>query len=429
VEKNRQRFYGALRVNTKEAGGGRSFKVKNFEDMIYLAAGCALLLCYSYIGFPLLVALRARLRPRAWRVDETYRPTVSIILPVFNEAIVLRRCLESLLRLNYPADRLEILCGSDGSSDSTNSILEEMAKNHPILHPFYFERQRGKMLTLNDIAIHARNEILLFVDADVTLNPNAVLSHVRNYIDNSVGGVAGRLVIAADRTDGIYRSESTFLSFESSLRRNEAEIGSTVGLYGGNYSMRRQLWKPLPDDRVYDDFFAVLTIIHSGHRLLYEEGAISTELYARNYREEAARKQRNASRCLYTMRLLREPLFRGPAAWMLWPHKLLRWFTGFLALGLLAGTIAGMIESNDWALPLLLIEAVSFLLILIGAFARNARRPVPFASGLYWFFSMNVAFMFGVLEFLRSRQQPIWAQTTRFASQHPTVITEEAIHS
>ncbi len=187
--------------------------------MIFLALGCALLLLYSYVGFPLLVALRARLRPRAWHMDETFRPSVSIILPVFNEAIVLQRCMESLLHLNYPIDKLEILCGSDGSTDRTNAILMEIADQNEIVRPFFFKRQRGKMLTLNDIVAHARNEILLFVDADVTLNPNAVLSHVRHYGDRSVGGVAGRLTIASDRKDGIYRSESTFLSFESNLRK------------------------------------------------------------------------------------------------------------------------------------------------------------------------------------------------------------------
>src|SRR5581483_9772493 len=391
------------------------------------AAICALLLLYSYVGFPLLVALRARLRPRKWHIDETYRPTVSIILTAFNEELVLRRCIESLVHLNYPREKLEILCGSDGSTDMTNSILRELSERHSFLRPFYFFPQRGKMLTLNDLVTHAKNEILLFVDADVTLNPNAILSHVRHYIDATVGGVAGRLTIASDRTDGVYRSESTFLSFESNLRRNEAEIGSTVGLYGGNYSMRRALWKPLPNDRVYDDFFSVLTIIESGHRLLYEEGAISTEQYARNYREEGARKKRNASRCLYTLRILPQPLFHGSAAWMLWPHKILRWLTGFLALGVVIGTQFDFYGHLAWAWSLLILEGLATVLVFMGWLFRNARQPIPFASSLYWFFSMNVAFMRGVFEFMLSRQEPIWPQTTRSAA--PASIVEEALRS
>jgi len=397
--------------------------------MTYLAAGCFLLLLYSYVGFPLLIALLARLRPRKWRMDETYRPTVSIILPAFNEALVLRRCLESLLAQNYPQEKIEILCGSDGSTDQTNVILNEIADQNSIIRPFFFHRQRGKMLTLNDLVSKAQNEILLFVDADVTLNPNAVLSHVRHYVDVSVGGVAGRLIFASERSDGIFRSESTFLSFESNLRRNEAEIGSTVGLYGGNYSIRRTLWKQLPDDRVYDDFFAVLTIVSGGWRLLYEEGAISTEIYGRNYQEESARKKRNASRCLYTLRFVPRSLFQGSTAWLLWPHKILRWTTGFLVLAVIIGSVGTYLNGADWVLPFLIVEVVSAILILAGGAARNAKRPIPIASGLYWFFSMNVAFMLGVIDFLLSRHEPIWNQTTRLGEiDRNTVVEQEATH-
>ncbi len=219
-----------------------------------------------------------------------------------------------------------------------------------------------------------------------------------------------------------------FFPSRATFEKNEAEIGSTVGLYGGNYSMRRYLWKPLPDDRVYDDFFAVLTVIRSAHRLLYEEGAVSTELYARNYREEAARKKRNASRCLYTMRLMREPLFHGRAAWMLWPHKLLRWLTGFLAMGLLAATVGGILFRELWALPFSVLEAMVLLCVFVGGLARNAKRPIPLASSFYWFFSMNLAFMRGIVEFLLSKQQPIWSQTTRFANSAPPVA-EEVVQS
>ena len=402
--------------------------------MIYFAAGCFLLLLYSYIGFPLLVALLARVRPRKWRMDETYRPTVSIILPAFNESLVLRRCLESLLAQNYPHEKIEILCGSDGSTDQTNAILNEIAEQTSVVRPFFFLRQRGKMLTLNDLVSNAQSEILLFVDADVTLNPNAVLSHVRHYVDSSVGGVAGRLIIASERTDGIFRSESTFLSFESNLRRNEAEIGSTVGLYGGNYSIRRKLWKQLPDDRVYDDFFAVLTIVSEGWRLLYEEGAISTEIYGRNYREERARKKRNASRCLYTLRFMPSTLFRGTIAWLLWPHKILRWMTGFLAVGMVVGSVWAYLNGESWMLSFLVAEILSILLVLVGGLARNAKRPIPLASGLYWFFRnerrLSCWALHSTLLFTPRKPSDSGLKPTRLGEpSHNKIVEQEVLHS
>ena len=397
--------------------------------MIYLVLVCIALLLYSYVGFPLLVSLLATLRPRSWKIDETYRPSVSIILPAFNEELVLRRCLTSLINLNYPMDRIEILCGSDGSTDRTNTILNGFAETHPAIRPYFFSKQRGKMLTLNELAAHAQNEILLFVDADVTLNPNALLSHVRHYADSRTGGVAGRLAIASDRNDGVYKSESTFLTIENNLRRNEAQIASTVGLYGGNYSIRRTLWKPLPNDRVYDDFFAVLSIVNSGKRLLYEEEAISTELYGRNYGDEFKRKTRNASRCLYTLTFFSHLLFRGPAAWLLWPHKILRWTTGFLIMGVGAASLAMYLAGDRWGFPLLVAELILGAMVSAGALGKGRQRSIPIISEMYWFFNMNMAFMIGCFEFLFAKQVPIWSQTTRVADPIPSTKEQEVAHS
>ncbi|HWF45150.1 MAG TPA: glycosyltransferase [Candidatus Kapabacteria bacterium] len=398
--------------------------------MIYLVAGCILLLLYSYVGFPLLVSLLATLRPKQWNTDETYRPSVSIILPAYNEELALRRCLSSLLNLNYPLDRIEILCGSDGSTDRTNAILHEFAEQHSCVKAFFFSRQRGKMLTLNDLVDRAKHDILLFVDADVTLNPNALLSHVRHYADPKVGGVAGRLMIASNRSDGVYRSESMFLTIENNLRRSEAQVASTVGLYGGNYSIRRALWARLPNDRVYDDFFAVLTIVNSGKRLLYEEEAVSTELYGRSYIDEFKRKTRNASRCLYTLTFFPRLLIFGPAAWLLWPHKILRWTTGFLSIGVLVGSIVAYFNGSPWSIPVLIVEGVFLALVGLGALLKERRRSIPVASALYWFFNMNVAFMVGCFEFLFAKQVPIWSQTTRVADPNLVAITEqEVVHS
>jgi poly-beta-1,6-N-acetyl-D-glucosamine synthase len=397
--------------------------------MIYLAIACFALLFYSYVGFPLLVSFFATIRPRKWIIDETYRPTVSIILPSFNEERVIRSCLESLAGLNYQRDKLEILCGSDGSTDRTNDILREMSDIYPFIRAFFFPVQRGKMLTLNDLVAHARHEILLFVDADVTLNPNAILNHVRHYADPTVGGVAGCLHIAGDKNNGAFKSESTFLSIESNLRKREAEIFSTVGLYGGNYSIRRNLWKPLPSARVSDDFYAVLTILNSGTRLLYEDGAVSTELYGRGYADEFSRKRRWVPQCLSALRLIPGLLIRGPAAWMLWPHKILRWSTGLLIVGLICSTVITYLNGQNWLFPFLIAEAAGIALVMLGAVTAKARYPLPIAGGLFWFIFMNLAFTVGIIEFIFVRQKPTWNQTTRISQPSSATTTySEASH-
>lgn len=397
--------------------------------MIYLALACFALLFYSYVGYPVLVSLLATTRPKRWTIDETYRPTVSIILPAHNEERVIRRCLESLVQLEYPHDRLEILCGSDGSTDRTNDILREIAEQYSFVRPFLFTKNRGKMLTVNELVSHARNEILVFVDADVTLNPRAILSQVRHYADPSVGGVAGCLRISGDQSNGAFKSESTFLSFESNLRRNEAAIFSTVGLYGGNYSVRRELWRPIPGARVSDDFFAVLTINSSGHRLLYEENAVSTELYGRSYRDEFSRKRRWVPECLSALRVIPSSLFRGRLAAMVWPHKILRWATGFLLLAMFASSLIASTHDAPWLSPFVACEFAAVALVAIGALASALGIRLPIACAAFWFVYMNIAFGLGILTYLLNRQKSGWKQTPRVGDMSVTTVSAEASRS
>jgi biofilm PGA synthesis N-glycosyltransferase PgaC len=395
--------------------------------MIYLAIACFALLFYSYVGYPVLVSLLATTRPKRWTIDETYRPTVSIIVPAFNEEAVLRRCLSSLLQINYPHEKVEILCGSDGSTDATNAIISEFAAQDGRFRPMLFSTQRGKMQILNDLTAAAKNDILLFIDADVTLNPNGLLYHVRHYADRSVGGVAGRLTIAGEKKDGTFKSESIFLTTENNLRRNEALISSTVGLYGGNYSIRRGLWHPLPEGPVYDDFFSVLTIISSGLRLVYEEDAVSVELYARTLKDEFARKTRNAARCMYTLRYFPSTLLSKRAAWSLWPHKILRWTTGYWALLGVAATLIAYQNGVTGIYPFLMVEAIVAILIFIGFLAARTKVSVIGATQLYWFFNMNLAFMKGVLQAFVKRQPIIWSQTTRYVEPIDQTFAGEVV--
>ncbi len=394
--------------------------------MIYISVICFALLLYSYVGFPLLVWALSVLRPKKWLRDETLRPSVSIILPAFNEALVLRRCLNSLLALEYPVDRIEILCGSDGSTDLTNSILKQYSEEHPTLRALYFPRQRGKMLVLNDLVFQAKNDILLFVDADVTLQKDALLRHVAHYADADVGGVAGCLAFVGPKQDGVFDSESAYWSVESALRKNEGLIGSTLGLYGGNYSIRRELWQPLPNARVYDDFYAVLHLLTIGRRILYEPKAVAVELYGRSFRDEFNRKRRNASQSLYTLRFFPSLLYRRHSAWMLWPHKLLRWFSGYLLLVLLIGTITSFLAGAEWLSPVVVIEGVFAFLALLGWVAKQMDRSVPIVSQLFWLLNIFRAGMTGVLDFLIASPDLKWSQTTRVADPTtPRPVSQE----
>jgi poly-beta-1,6-N-acetyl-D-glucosamine synthase len=394
--------------------------------MIFLAFACLALFLYAYVGFPLMVSIVARFRPKEWHIDETYRPTVSIILPAFNEELVLVRCLKSLVNLNYPMENIELLCGSDGSTDATNRILSEFAERYPVVRPFLFSNQRGKMLVLNDLVAQAQNEILLFVDADITLTPNSLLSFTKHFADASIGAVAGRYVLLSPRRDGLFKSESAFLSFESNLRRNEALVHSTVGLNGANYAMRRDLWTPITNQQVHDDLFGVLQVIERGKRVLYEESAVAIENYGRTYRDEFLRKSRGSARGFQTLAAFPKLLFSGPVAWMIWPHKILRFLTGYLAIALLCSTLLLYLQGTEGLQSIIVAECLLLLTICMGWLLRMSRKSLPVVSEIYWFFEMNLAFMWGCVQYVFRRNHPIWPQTSQVLSLSKV---EEAIHS
>ncbi|MDP4199306.1 MAG: glycosyltransferase [Bacteroidota bacterium] len=391
--------------------------------MIYVALFCIALLLYSYVGFPVLIRILAKVAPRKSGIDESYQPAVSIILPAFNEELILADCLTSLVNLKYPAEKIEILCGSDGSTDRTNSILLEFAARHQQIKPVLFPGQRGKMLTLNDLVAKAKNEILLFVDADITLHPNTLLCHVRHYADPETGAVAGHLAMDSEQATSIYKSENSYWHIESDLRKHEAAIWSTLAVYGGNYSIRRELWQSLPDGRVSDDFFVGLQVALSGKRILFDEGAISIEQYGRTYPDEFQRKRRTTARTIHTLSYFRSSLIRGRVAWLLWPHKVLRWFAMYIVLALVASTFLSLY--SPLAVVLLLIELALGLLVVIGWVSKGLKSPIPVASQIYWLFSMNIALALGVIDFLFSSPGPLWAQTTRIANDLTPSLSRE----
>ena len=96
----------------------------------------ALAIIYPYLIYPvLLLLIRPFLFRRPSQADDSYRPTVSIVLAAYNEEDCIREKLENCLALEYPADKLEILVGSDASEDRTNEIADTFTSRGVRLFP------------------------------------------------------------------------------------------------------------------------------------------------------------------------------------------------------------------------------------------------------------------------------------------------------
>ena len=403
---------------------------------ILLIASFALIV-YAYALYPMLMRTFGNIRGRAWKTDDYARPSFSIILAVYNEELVLAKCLEALSSLQYPEGKVKILIGSDGSSDGTDQIAREYALKNPSIRYYSFQQRRGKIPTVNDLVSKASGEILFFTDADVTLDAASLRLHARHYADESIGGVAGNLLLSGDETiqSEPLGSEQYYMSVENRLRRDEARVHSTVGIFGGHYSIRRELWQQLPDKPICDELYIALNIIQSGKRMVFEAAASARERFERSMSDEFKRKARFAARGITTLlafpRLL--SIQGGWIAIMLWSHKFLRWFAPIAFALILVVTASAFLRGYTTPLIqlLALLEAIVIFSIVGGLILNVSKRPLPILSHLYWFALMNFAFGVGMLRFIFKREKRFWSQPTRLrigVQSQPNLMAEETAH-
>lgn len=379
--------------------------------------GSLFLLGYVYLGYALLMCIRARLHPRSV-AKAPFEPTVSVVVAAYNEASRIAARLENLLSLDYPRDRLEIIVGSDGSTDRTVEIAQRFA---PAVNVRAYRKRRGKPAMINALVGEAHGRIVVFADARQRFDRGALRALVANFADRGVGAVGGELMLV-DRTGAATSQGAGFYwRYEKFIRSMESRAGSTVGATGAIYAIRRDLFLPIAEDTILDDVVIPLRVACQGFRVTFEPEARAYDVAARSAREELTRKARTIAG---TFQLLaREPWLLSPFRNPLWfetlSHKALRLTIPLLHASLLA---ANMALADQWFYKTVLIGQVAFYAAaLAGGLQRNARRrwialSVPYAMCL-----QGCATVVGFARCITGRQQVTWdrAAAPQPAESHP----------
>ena len=239
--------------------------------MIALFLFCVGFCVYTLFGYPLLLGLVARWRTRPVR-KAPWPATVSVILPVHNGEPWVAAKLESILALNYPAELLEILVVSDGSTDATASIVGGFtgrAKIELLALP-----RGGKAAALNAALGRATGEILFFTDVRQQLHPDSLANRVACFADPEVGVASGELVIR----EGAGLEEASvglYWKYEKWIRKQLSRLDSVLGATGCIYAMRRQLARPLPQGTLNDDMYLPLAAFFRGYRVVLDDAALA----------------------------------------------------------------------------------------------------------------------------------------------------------
>ena len=372
---------------------------------------------YNYIGYGLLLYVWNKLRGRRKPAfDAAYFPTVSFIVAAYNEEDCIEKKIINSLQQDYPADKIEFIFITDGSSDDTPSIVSR----YPSVQLLHRPERLGKTAALNRAVESARHEILIFSDANTFLNPGATRNITRHYSHPRVGGVAGekKVISGSGSTDEVGAGEGLYWKYESFLKQLDSDFYSVVGAAGELFSLRRSLYEPVNARVILDDFIISMKVAQKGYRVIYEPGAFAAELPSFSIEDEQKRKVRIAAGGFQAMGMLKPSLNllkNGRLAFLYISHRVLRWTLSPLCLVLAFVSSAIVFGSTGSPLYGLLFGAQA---LFYTAALLAPRRNTGGAAGklmrlCYYFAFMNISVIQGFFRFIKGGQSAAWEKARR----------------
>ena len=373
--------------------------------LVLLFCASALLVLYTYAGYPLIAAAMARKHPRLWRRGGGPPLSVSVVMPVHNALHILPAKMQHLLELDPELVR-EIVVVSDGSTDGTAQLLQTYTD--PRLRMVSLQQQAGKAEALNHGMRAATGDVLLFIDVRPRLEEYALEQLVSNFADASVGCVAGELLVQSSAQHDATGNAvgGAYWRYEQGIRTAEALWDSPVGVYGGFYAVRRRLATPFPQGLILDDMFQPLSIIRQGFRNVLDRSAVVVDTWPSSKKGEFQRKVRTLAG---NFQLLQQApwLLSGQnrVRFQLVSHKLLRLVVPYALAAMVVAAAALSPSRPAWA-ALALVQIAFWLLALL---ALRMRVPVLHrvlgpASALLL---LNAAAVAGLYRFLFT-SGPLW---------------------
>lgn len=369
------------------------------------------LLFYTYAGYPILLALRARGGGRPPQRRAGWQPTVTILVVVHNEAARIAAKLDSCLAQDYPRDRLRVLVVSDGSTDTTADVVAGYASRNVRWLPC--AQRRGKAACLNDGVAACDDEVIVFTDARQRLSTDAVSRLVAVLSDPAFGAVSGELVFVKDEASAFGEGVDAYWRYEKFIRRHEALLGSVVGVTGALYALRRECFRPIPPQTILDDVAIPMQVVMQGRRVGFEPGAIAFDRPARDVGQERARKVRTLAGNFQLLQLFPALLlpWRNPLFGALLSHKLLRLVAPWAMLAALLAHAFLAWSGSPFFMALWVPHVGAYVLGLLGAVPGLGER-VKLVRIAHAFLVLNWFAVLGLREFLVNRQAHLWKVNT-----------------
>jgi cellulose synthase/poly-beta-1,6-N-acetylglucosamine synthase-like glycosyltransferase len=363
-------------------------------------------LFYTYAGYPLLLVVISRLRPRLVRRAD-WTPSVTVIITAYNEERDIAAKLENTLALDYPKGSLEVIVASDCSRDRTEQIVRQFGARGVRLHRQ--PERLGKTAAQNAAVEETSGEIIVFSDATTQYQTNVLRTLMPNFADATVGCVTGRLVYTDSSRSSVGHGTRSYWGYESFLRKHESDVCSMIGVCGCLYAVRRSAYVPLYHEAC-SDFVIATRMVEQGLRAVYEPGAVCSEETNIQSHKELKTRVRIITQTfadLWRNRGMMNPLTSGFYAVELLSHKVMRYLVPLFLMTILI-TSSGLARRSIVFTVILASQIVFYgAAAVAGLLERSGLHSRLFAIPQYFVLG-NLAAVIAFYQFLRGERYVRW---------------------
>ena len=382
-----------------------------------------LFIIYTYFGYFIIIALLAKaVKPPIYSPIEF--PTVTLLIPAYNEELVIRRKIQNCLELDYPKEKLQILVAADGSDDSTPDIVRDYLGNRVELN--YIPERNGKMAAINRAVPKCSGEIIVFSDANNFYNPDVIKKLVMPFANEKVGATTGAKRIIEDGQE-LSSAESIYWKYESAIKKYETLLGSCVAAVGEMFAIRKELFEPAPKNIINDDHYITLSLLRRGYDVIYIPEAKSFEYVSPTFKDEIKRRKRISSGSFQTIFLSTQilPFNRPFEVWKEISHKYFRSFIPFaMILAITSNLFVIIFPPNATRMTLLnlaypfnwfffISQLVFYTIGLSGNFVKFPGRIGKILYLPTFLINSNYALVCGIKDYFRKKDAFIWDKVRR----------------
>jgi len=359
----------------------------------------AILIVYPYLIYPFILKLLPKNPVQIKDLHKSDGLTIAMLFCAYNEESSLPNKIRNIRELKNTCPELKVYAYSDGSTDATNELL---LSAQDVLEPLIGNERLGKVVGMQKLVAKVREDIIVFTDANVLLEPESLTRLLYYFSDPSVGCVSGKLVYKG-MSSTTAKVGGLYWKLEEKIKQLETDTGSTMGADGAVFARLRIDYPEIPPGLV-DDMAVSMSVLFENKRCITACDVIAYENAVCSGAEEFRRKIRIAcgaySTYLYQRKEIKKTTLINQFKFI--SHKLIRWWGAFFML-------AANITFTFWGYSigygnelLATLAVTSMLFWLLGS------RGIPGISAVYEIILSIIATGIGVIKSLSGTEYRTW---------------------